>query len=63
MICEGLEESIGAKLDLEKNRQKSNDARTIHDDQNPSVTLFVIPTNEELEIALQTQEVLSKINS
>ncbi len=59
MVCEGLDESIGLKIDQTKNRAKSTDNRAIHD-QDSRIKLFVIRTNEELEIAIQTEEVIAK---
>ncbi len=59
MVCEGLDESIGLKIDQTKNRVKSTDNRAIHD-QDSRIKLFVIRTNEELEIAIQTEEVITK---
>ncbi len=59
MACEGLEASIGAKLDLDKNRQKSSTNRSIEAKES-RIGLFVIRTDEELEIALQTEEVIRR---
>ena len=59
MACEGLEASIGAKLDLDKNRQKSSTNRSIEAKES-RIRLFVIRTDEELEIALQTEEVIRR---
>ena len=59
MVCEGLDESIGLKIDQTKNRAKSTENRAIHD-QDSRIKLFVIRTNEELEIAIQTEEVIAK---
>ena len=58
MVCEGLNESIGLKIDNSKNQMKSIENRAIHDEDS-RIKLFVIPTNEELEIALQTEEVIA----
>ncbi|MEA3455332.1 MAG: acetate kinase [Campylobacterota bacterium] len=60
LVCSELEESIGLKLDLMKNRQSSTKNRVIHDAAS-RIKLFVIPTNEELEIAIQTEEVIEKL--
>ena len=57
MVCNGLGDSIGAKLDLEKNRQKSTENRAI-ESADSRIKLFVIQTDEELEIALQTEAVI-----
>ncbi len=58
MVCEGFEESFGIALDAEKNNQPGNDARSLNNTQS-RIALYVIPTNEELEIALQTQALLA----
>jgi acetate kinase len=55
--CEGLE-SFGVVLDREKNQTERGQARAISKSNSP-VKILVIPTNEELEIARQTVEVLS----
>jgi len=55
MVCEGLEESIGLKLDTVKNKITSTQNRSIHKLKS-KIQLFVIPTNEELEIVLQTEK-------
>jgi acetate kinase len=56
--CRGLAH-LGIEIDPEKNARKSKEAFEIqrHDS---SVRVLVIPTNEELEIAEQTVEVVSK---
>jgi len=54
--CEGLE-SFGLLLDREKNQTGREQARAISQSDS-AVKIFVIPTNEELEIARQTVEVL-----
>jgi acetate kinase len=59
MACEGLEESIGLKIDLQKNRDRSNENRSIHDKES-RIRLFVIHTDEELEIALQTEKLIKR---
>jgi acetate kinase len=56
MCCEGLE-SFGVILDREKNQIGRGQAREIGLPNSP-VKVLVIPTNEELEIARQTVEVL-----
>ncbi len=57
MVCKGLYDSIGVSIDLTKNQMLSSCNRTISNEES-KIQLFIIPTNEELEIALQTQEVL-----
>jgi acetate kinase len=59
MVCEGLEDSIGAKLDKDKNCKKATDSRSIHHTDS-RIKLLVIPTNEELEIARQTEEIITE---
>jgi acetate kinase len=54
--CEGLE-PFGVVLDREKNQTLRGQAREAGKPDSP-VKIFVIPTNEELEIARQTVEVL-----
>jgi acetate kinase len=57
--CQGLE-SLGIKIDKEKNMQRGKEAREIST-LDSKVKVFVIPTNEELEIALQTQELVRSL--
>lgn len=52
MICEGLE-ILGAKIDLKKNHVRGKEAIISTDDSR--VKLMVVPTNEELMIALETE--------
>jgi acetate kinase len=56
LSCRGLE-ALGIRLDPEKNLAPERGARDIASADSP-VRVLVIPTNEELEIARQTQEVL-----
>ena len=55
-VCTGLE-SLGIRLDPEKNRQAGTGKRAIHA-ANSEVAVWVVPTDEELEIARQTFEVI-----
>ena len=55
-VCDGLD-ILGINLDLEKNRNIESDILDISTDDSKSKVL-VIATNEELEIALQTQKTL-----
>ncbi len=55
--CAGLE-NLGIVLDAAKNEGRKKTATAIHADGSP-VKIFVIPTNEELEIARQTYEVVN----
>ncbi len=57
-ICEGLE-YLGVKLDPAKNNTRGKEAIISADDS--KVTVWVIPTNEELMIAQDTQELVSAL--
>ncbi len=54
-ICQGLE-VLGAKLDPQKNRTRGKEA-IVSTDESP-VKILVVPTNEELMIALDVESVL-----
>ena len=54
-ICEGLE-YLGVKIDPEKNTVRGKEAIISTDDS--KVTVWVIPTNEELMIAQDTAELV-----
>ena len=56
--CEGLE-NLGICIDTTINNQRCKVVTPIHT-PNASVATLVVPTNEELEIAQQTQAVLTK---
>jgi acetate kinase len=56
--CEGLA-SLGIAVDEERNRTRAKQAFEIQSDQSRAKVL-VIPTNEELEIAIQTVECIHK---
>ncbi len=58
VVCEGLE-AFGITLDREENRTRKPGARTIST-ADSKVKVLVIPTNEELQIAQATLEVLAK---
>ena len=55
-ICEGLE-YLGVKIDPEKNKIRGKEAIISTDDS--KVTVWVIPTNEELMIAQDTAELVN----
>ncbi len=55
-ICEGLE-FLGVKIDAEKNSVRGKEAIISTDDS--KVTVWVIPTNEELMIAQDTAELVN----
>ncbi len=57
MVCEGLFDSIGLEMDSSKNQLSTPDNREIQSKRS-KIKLFIIPTNEELEIVLQTQNVI-----
>lgn len=50
-------EAFGIRLDREKNDQRSQEARCISREESP-VSIFVIPTNEELAIAREVANVV-----
>lgn len=58
-VCEELDLSIGAALDMEKNSERSREARDISTTES-KVRILVVPTNEELEIASQTEQIIRK---
>ena len=55
-ICRGLEH-LGIRLDLNKNNSPSRQPREIQQDGAP-LKLLILPTNEELQIALETKEII-----
>ncbi|MBE6911683.1 MAG: acetate kinase [Oscillospiraceae bacterium] len=57
-ICEGLE-YMGVKMDVEKNKVRGQEVDVSAADSN--VKIFIIPTNEELMIAKDTEEIVSKL--
>lgn len=59
MVCRELEESIGAKIDIDKNISIET---PFISDKNSKIKILVIPTNEELEIATQTQQIVEEIS-
>ncbi len=56
MVCSGLE-GLGIVIDKGENLSKKDGAFSIHA-KDSAIKIFVIPTDEELEIALQTKDVL-----
>lgn len=58
-VCEDLE-YLGIKIDDEKNNSPEKEKIITRDDS--KVKVLVIPTNEELVIALDTAEIVSKMN-
>ena len=57
-VCDGLE-TFGIKLDLKENAIRKPGARTISLPDS-KIPVLIIPTNEELQIALETLKVLGK---
>ncbi|HYK47790.1 MAG TPA: hypothetical protein VEV83_21585 [Parafilimonas sp.] len=47
-------------MDEEKNNRRSTGVRQINSDDSP-VTILIVPTNEELEIAKQCYALLKKV--
>jgi acetate kinase len=58
-VCSGLEEMFGITVDPQRNAAYSGSTAPIHRD-GARVPLLVVPTNEELEIALQTQRLIAE---
>ena len=58
--CAGLAQ-IGIEMDKNKNTRKTNGVLEIHSDRS-TVNILVIPTDEELEIAVQTVEKIKSIS-
>jgi acetate kinase len=57
LVCSEMD-FFGIELDAEKNAQKSSEIREIHSNSS-RVKIMVIPTNEELEIAKQSFQLLN----
>ncbi len=57
MVCKDMD-VFGIELDEQKNNIRSKELTEIHTD-NSKVKILVIPTNEELEIAKQSYEILN----
>ena len=58
LVCTDMD-YLGIHLDLEKNSIRRKDIREIQSDNSP-VKIMVIPTNEEIEIAIQSYQLISK---
>lgn len=58
-VCEDME-YLGIKLDQEKNKVRAKELREIQA-ENEKVKILVIPTNEEIEIANQSYNLLSNL--
>ncbi len=57
IVCDGLDESIGLNIDIDKNNIASTQNRSIHKVES-KIQLLIIPTNEELEIVFQTEKII-----
>lgn len=57
MICDGMD-YLGIELDLKKNSERSHELREVQIENGP-VKVLVIPTNEEIEIANQSFELIN----
>jgi len=57
MVCENLD-FFGIEIDIEKNNIKAREITEIHA-ENSKVKILIIPTNEEVEIAIQSFELLN----
>ncbi len=62
MVCRDMDKSIGLEIDLIKNEKSLKTKRAICSKKS-KIKVFVIPTNEELEIALQTEKVVKTVLS
>lgn len=58
LVCDQMD-FMGMSLDLEKNDVRAKELTEIHSDDS-RVKILIIPTNEEIEIAKQSFELLSK---
>jgi len=59
LVCEGLYESIGLEISKEKNENAEVEIQS----QRSKMKLFIIATDEELEIAMQTQTLIGEVSS
>ncbi|SNR33409.1 acetate/propionate family kinase [Lutibacter flavus] len=57
MVCENME-FFGIDIDVEKNKMKARKIEEIHSDTS-KVKILVIPTNEEVEIAKQSYQLIN----
>lgn len=55
-VCRGLEH-LGLRIDAAKNAARSDAPRAIEQDGAP-IRILVLPTNEELQIALETKQII-----
>ena len=59
LICKGLSEAFGVTLDEKVNDVRSGDVRTISTSES-RIPVLVVPTNEELEIAMTTMRLVAQ---
>jgi acetate kinase len=59
IVCEGLE-NLGIKLDGIKNFENRDGIRELHTNES-NIKILLVPTNEELKIALATQEIFKAL--
>jgi acetate kinase len=59
-LCTENLSSLGIEIDEDKNNSSSKQVREINNEKS-KIKILVVPTNEELEIAEQTQEVIKRI--
>jgi acetate kinase len=57
-VCEGME-AFGIKLDKAENNARKPGARTISTPDS-KIPVLIIPTNEELQIAMAAKELINK---
>lgn len=60
MMCGRLEESLGLEVDIEKDHWDKSEPWDASK-PNSKIKMLIVPTNEELEIAMQTYEIVSKL--
>jgi len=60
-VCDGLE-PLGIRMDADRNESRGPGIRDIHADDS-RVKILVVPTNEELEIARATVEIVTSISA
>ena len=59
LVCDGLYESIGLEIDKKKNEEGEREIQS----QRSKIKLFIIATDEELEIAMQTEALIGEVSS
>lgn len=59
LVCDGLYESIGVEIEKEKNENGDIEIQS----QRSKIKLFILSTDEELEIAIQTQALIGEVSS